>query len=119
MVSIELDKINAILDQLKGLKIKEAISLRKRLRKEKEKITVTIPEPEFVAPDFTKANKRRSSFMKGVWNYIKLLRDTYPELREQFTPKQMFSQFFARRRGEDVDIHDVFWQNPSSNNEEF
>ncbi len=59
------------------------------------------------------ANKRRSSFMKGVWNYLKLLRDTYPELREQFTPRQMFSQFFARRRGEDVDINDVFWQNPS------
>lgn len=113
MVSIELNKINAILEQLKGLHIKEAVSLRKRLNKEKEKITVPIPEPEFVAPDMNNANKRRSSFMKGVWNYLKLLRDTYPELREQFTPRQMFSQFFARRRGEDVDINDVFWQNPS------
>ena len=113
MVSIEIDKINAILDQLKGLKIKEAISLRKRLNKEKQKITVPIPKPEFVAPDMDSANKKRSSFMKGVWRYIKLVRDTYPELREQFTPRQMFSQFFARRRGEDVDINDVFWQNPS------
>ena len=113
MVSIELNKINAILEQLKGLHIKEAVSLRKRLNKEKEKIIVPIPEPEFVAPDLLSANKRRSSFMKGVWNYLKLLRDTYPELREQFTPRQMFSQFFARRRGEDVDINDVFWQNPS------
>ena len=113
MVSIELNKINAILEQLKGLRIKEAISLRKRLNKEKEKIAVPTPEPEFVAPDMNNANKRRSSFMKGVWNYLKLLRDTYPELREQFTPRQMFSQFFARRRGEDVDINDVFWQNPS------
>ena len=113
MVSIELDKINAILDQLKGLKIKEAVSLRKRLNKEKEKIAVPVPEPEFVASDMNNANKRRSNFMKGVWSYIKLVRDTYPELREQFTPRQMFSQFFARRRGEDVDINDVFWQNPS------
>ena len=113
MVSIELNKINAILEQLKGLHIKEAISLRKRLNKEKEKIAVPIPEPEFVVPDMNNANKRRSSFMKGVWNYLKLLRDTYPELREQFTPRQMFSQFFARRRGEDVDINDVFWQNTS------
>jgi len=113
LVSIELNKINAILEQLKGLHIKEAVSLRKRLNKEKEKIVVPIPEPEFVAPDMSNANKRRSSFMKGVWNYLKLLRDTYPELREQFTPRQMFSQFFARRRGEDVDINDVFWQNPS------
>jgi hypothetical protein len=113
MISIELDKINAILEQLKGLHIKEVISLRKRLNKEKQKITVPIPKPKFVAHDMDNANKKRSSFMKGVWHYIKLLRDTYPELREQFTPRQMFSQFFARRRGEDVDIHDVFWQNPS------
>lgn len=113
MVSIELNKINAILEQLKGLHIKEAVSLRKRLNKEKEKIVIPTPEPEFVAPDLLSANKRRSSFMKGVWRYIKLVRDIYPELREQFTPRQMFSQFFARRRGEDVDINDVFWQNPS------
>jgi len=113
MVSIELNKINAILEQLKGLHIKEAVSLRKRLNKEKEKIVIPTPEPEFVAPDMNNANKRRSSFMKGVWRYIKLVSDTYPELREQFTSRQMFSQFFARRRGEDVDINDVFWQNPS------
>ena len=113
MVSIELNKINAILEQLKGLHIKEAISLRKRLNKEKEKITVSIPKPKFVAHDMNNANRKRSRFMKGVWDYLKLLRDTYPELREQFTPRQMFIQFFARRRGEDVDINDVFWQNPS------
>jgi len=112
-VVLDIDKINALLDELKGLKIKEAVSLRKRLNKEKEKIAITIPEPEFVTPDLFNANKRRSNFMKGVWRYVKLLRDTYPELREQFTPRQMFSQFFARRRGEDVDINDVFWQNPS------
>lgn len=112
MVSIELDKINAILDQLKGIKIKEAISLRKRLNREKEKIVVPIPEPEFVAPVIN-ANKRRSNFMKGVWRYIKLVRDTYPELREQYSSREMFSQYFARRRGEDVDIKDIFWQNPS------
>ena len=113
MVSIELDKINSLLEQLKGLHIKEAVSLRKRLNKEKEKIAVPEPKPEFVASDLFNANRRRSNFMKGVWRYVKLVRDTYPELREQFTPRQMFSQFFARRRGEDVEINDVFWQNPS------
>ena len=76
MVSIELNKINALLEQLKGLHIKEAISLRKRLRKEKQKIAVPIPEPKFIVPDMNEVNKRRTSFMKGVWNYIKLLRDT-------------------------------------------
>ena len=110
---LDLDKIVALLDELKGLKIKEATLLRKRLNKEKEKLQVSKPEPEFVAIDLFEANKRRSSFMKGVWNYVKLVRDTYPELREKFTARQMFSQFFARRRGEQVDINDVFWQNPS------
>ena len=113
MVKIDLDKINALLDVLKGLKIKEAVSLRKRLNKEKEKIAVPEPKPELEVSDVFDANKRRSNFMKGVWNYVKLVRDTYPELREQFTPRQMFSQFFARRRGEDIEIGDVFWQNPS------
>jgi len=113
MVKIDLDKINALLDVLKGLKIKEAVSLRKRLNKEKEKIAVPEPKPELEVSDVLDANKRRSNFMKGVWNYVKLVRDTYPELREQFTPRQMFSQFFARRRGEDIEIGDVFWQNPS------
>lgn len=110
---LDLDKINALLDELKGLKIKEATSLRKRLNKEKEKLKVPEPKPEFTRPDLFEANKRRSSFMKGVWNYVKLIRDTYPELRDKFTARQMFSQFFARRRGEQVDINDVFWQNPS------
>lgn len=112
MKSIDLDKINSLLDQLKGLRIKEVISLRKRLTKEKEKLVVPEPKPEFTSNVFD-ANKKRSSFMKGVWRYIKLLRDTYPELRDKFTPRQMFSQYFARRRGKDVDINDVFWQNPS------
>ena len=118
-MGLDVDKINSLLDQLRGLQIKEAVSLRKRLRKEKEKIRIPIPKPEFIASDVSDANKKRSNFMKGVWRFIKLLRDTYPELREQFTPRQMFSQYFARRRGEDVDINDVFWQNPSSNNDGF
>jgi len=112
-MGLDVDKINSLLDQLKGLKIKEAVSLRKRLRKEKQKITVPKPKKEFKASNVSDANKKRSNFMKGVWRLIKLLRDTYPDLREEFTPRQMFSQYFARRRGEDVDINDVFWQNPS------
>ena len=117
MVNFELDKLSEILNSLKNIpNIKEVRELRKRLNKEKKKITtqkVSKPKPELIVRDVFDANKRRSNFMKGVWRYVKLVRDTYPELREQFTPRQMFSQFFARRRGEDVDINDVFWQNPS------
>jgi len=51
--------------------------------------------------------------MTRVWRYVKLLLDTYPELRKNFTARQLFLQYFARRRGEDVEINEVQWQNPS------
>ena len=108
-MDISIDKLDELLSQLSGIRIKEAVSLRKRLTKEKQKLEtqIKIQKPK------SDPNKKRSSFMKNVWRYIKLLRDTYPELRDKFTSRQMFSQYFARRRGEDVDINDVFWQNPS------
>ncbi len=111
MKSIDIDKINSLLDGLKSLRIKEAVTLRKRLTKEKQKLEtqIKIPKPKIFDP-----NQKRSSFMKNVWRYVKLTYDTYPELREKYTLKQVFSQFFARRRGEDVDINDVIWQNPSA-----
>ena len=113
MVTINLDKINSLLDELKGLKIKEAVSLRKILTKEKEKFVIPKPKPDVKVTKVADANKRRSEFMKGVWDFVKLIYDNYPQLRQQFTIKDLFSQYFARRRGEDVSISDVFWQNPS------
>lgn len=110
MKSINLNKINSLLEELKPLKIKEAVTLRKRLTKEKEKLETQSNIPQ---PKISDSNKKRSIFMKNVWRYVKLIYDTYPELREKYTLKQVFSQFFARRRGQDVDIDDVVWQNPS------
>lgn len=111
MKSFDLDKINSLLENLKGIRVKEATFLRKRLEKEKKRLskdkTVEKPKP-------TVSNNRRSSFMKGVWNYVKLVYDQYPELRKNYTVKDVFSMFFARRRGEDVEINDVIWQNPST-----
>lgn len=112
-MALDIDKITALLDNLKGLKIKEATYLRKRLVKEKEKLQSPEAKPEFVQPDLFEANRRRSSFMKGVWNYVKLILDTYPDIRNNYTPRQVFKMFFARRRGEQVEINDVYWQNPS------
>ena len=113
MVTINLEKINSLLDELKGLTIKEAVSLRKRLNSEKEKLVIQKPKPDVKVTKVVDANKRRSEFMKGVWDFVKLIFDNYPQLREQFTIRDLLSQYFARRRGEDVSISDVFWQNPS------
>jgi len=44
MVEFSINKLNELLSSLKGLRIKEAVSLRKRLEKEKSKLEPT-PEP--------------------------------------------------------------------------
>jgi len=81
MVDIELDKINSILDQLKGLKIKEAVSLRKRLVKEKQTLQVKeeskIKVTEF--PKITRAQKI-SRTLKKRFRYLRLIRDQFPEV---------------------------------------
>ena len=116
MVKFDTDRLDELLDLLgKVPKIKEVTELSKRLLQEKEKIEfkpIEIPKltKEQIRID---ANQKRSSFMKGAWDFVKLIYDNYPQLREQFTIKDLFSQYFARRRGEDVTISDVFWQNPS------
>ena len=113
MKSFDLDKINSLLSELKSVRIKEAVTLRKRLQKEKAKFTKSQIQISKKTKQKTETNARRSSFMKNVWRYVKLVYDTYPDLRKKYTLKQVFAQFFARRRGEDIDIDDVKWQNAS------
>ena len=116
MVKIDTDKLDELLKLLGSVpKIKEVKQLSKRLQKEIRKIkTKSITTPKVsVEQRKIEANQKRSTFMKGVWDYAKLIFDNYPQLREKFTIRDLFSQYFARRRGEDVSISDVFWQNPS------
>jgi len=116
MVEFDKDKLDELLRLLGSVpKIKEVKQLSKRLQKEIRKIkTKSITTPKVsVEQRRIEANQKRSSFMKGVWDYAKLIFDNYPQLREKFTIRDLFSQYFARRRGEDVSISDVFWQNPS------
>jgi len=116
MVKFDTDKLDELLKLLGSVpKLKEVKELSKRLLKEKKKIkTKPVTTPKVTAEQKRiEANQKRSKFMKGVWDYSKLIFDNYPQLREQFTIRDLFSQYFARRRGEDVSISDVFWQNPS------
>jgi hypothetical protein len=110
MVNIELDKINSILEQLKGLKIPEAVSLRKRLRKEKQSIKVKqkskIEITEF--PKITRAEKISKS-LKKQFSYLRLIRNQFPEL----SWIELRREFSKRRKGLDSKIPDVVWQNPS------
>jgi len=115
MVSFDLDKINSLLEELKNLpKIKEIRELTKRLTKEKKRL-VPKAEPIKVPAEQRQleANLRRSTLMKKKWNYIRQVWSNYPEIREKFGLKELFSQFHKRRKGKDVAVDDVFWQNPS------
>jgi len=110
MVSLELDKINAILDQLKGLKIKEAISLRKRLTKEKESLQVK-EESKIEVTEFPKITRGQkiSRTLKKRFRYLRLIRDQFPEL----SWLEIRREFSRREKGLDSKIPDVIWQNPS------
>ena len=112
MVDISIDKLDAILEQLKGLRIKEAINLRKRLQLEKIKLIPKIKEPvESVSATAIKqiANQKRSSKLTKYWRYIKLIRDNFPN----FKTNQIRTQLKKRSQGLKSKIPDAIWQNPS------
>jgi len=112
MVDISIDKLDAILEQLKGLRIKEAINLRKRLQLEKIKLIPKIKEPvERISASVIKqiANQKRSSKLTKYWRYIKLIRDNFPDLKTN----QIRTQLKQRSQGLKSNIPDAIWQNPS------
>ena len=111
MKDFTLDKLDDILEQLKGLKIKEAVSLRKRLEKEKRKLVTTKP-PVIISKKARRisANKNRSVKLKRYWRYIKLIRDNFPNLETN----QIRTQLKKRQQGMESNIPDAIWQNPSA-----
>jgi len=106
MVDFNINKLNELLNQLKGLRIKEAVNLRKRLEKEKSKL---IPKEVLKVKRIQGANVKRSSKLQRYWRYVKLIRDNFPNL----TTNQIRTQLKQRRQGQDVSIPDAIWQNPS------
>ena len=108
-MDITIDKLDAILEHLKGIRIKEVLSLRKRLEKEKEKL---IPkEIEIKIPkEKESANQKRSSKLSRYWRYVKLIRDNYPHL----TTNEIRKQLKIRQQGQKTKIPDAVWQNPSA-----
>jgi hypothetical protein len=108
-MDITIDKLDAILDQLKGIRIKEVLSLRKRLEKEKEKL---IPkEIEIKIPkEKESANQKRSGKLSRYWRYVKLIRDNFPNMKTS----EIRNQLKIRQQGQKTKIPDAIWQNPSA-----
>jgi len=96
-----------LFEQLEALKIFPKNKLVKELRKQiltkleksKEKIPIIMP----------KENLTRSSKLKKYHRYLRMIRDNFPNLKYSDIRKQ----FSKRRKGQESDIPDVIWQNPS------
>ena len=105
MVKFSINKLNELLKSLKGLRIKEAVSLRKRLEKEKVKLVPEVVKIERIQS----ANVKRSSKLQRYWRYVKLIRDNFPDN----SVKEIRKQLTVRQQGQETDIPDAVWQNPS------
>ena len=107
MVKFDIDKLNEILNSLKKIpNIKEVRELRKRLQKEQKRIIK--PIPKIITPKVD-ANVNRSTKLQRYWRYVKLIRDNFPDLKTNKIRKQLKE----RQQGQEVEIPDAVWQNPS------
>ncbi|MBS3926439.1 MAG: hypothetical protein KGZ34_07120 [Nitrosarchaeum sp.] len=91
-------------EQLDALKIFPNTKLVKELRNQiKKKLEKIQPKKQTIP------NQSRSVKLKKYHRYIKLVRNSFPELSHA----EIRRQFSKRRSGKDVSIPDVIWQNPS------
>ena len=98
-----------LLDRLEALKIfprnKHVKALEEQIRKKLDKSQITT---EFI-PTQKKPNTVRSSKLRKYHRYIRMIRDSFPNLKYSDIRKQ----FSEKRKGLESDIPDVIWQNPS------
>ena len=108
MVLFDKEKLTEQLRALGELpQIREVKALRHRLEKELEKLSTRQVEEKI--PKIISPNVVRSSKLSRYWRYVKLIRDNFPNLKV----KEIRSQLKKRQQGEESDIPDAVWQNPS------
>ncbi|WP_016939638.1 hypothetical protein [Nitrosopumilus sp. SJ] len=97
-----------LLKQLDALKIfpnnKLVRELKNQIKTKLKKLEITKPIPPKKNPNLTRSNK-----LKRYHNYIRQIRNNFPNLKYN----QIRKQFAKRKRGDDVSIPDAVWQNPS------
>ena len=101
-----------LLKQLDALKIFPKNKLVKQLQKQIQSKLERLQKQETKKDkQETKlnANKARSGKLRRYHNYIRQIRNNFPNL----TYNQIRQQFAKRRNQEDVSIPDAVWQNPS------
>ena len=101
------DKDN-LLKQLDALKIfpnnKLVRELKNQIKTKLKKLQTAKPIPPKKDPNVSRSNK-----LKRYHNYIRQIRNNFPDLQYS----QIRKQLAKRKRGDDVSIPDAVWQNPS------
>ena len=100
-----------LLEQLDALKIFPKNKLVKTLQKQiKNKLAkLERKKSTIVQKPKKNPNQARSGKLKRYHNYIRQIRNNFPDL----SYNQIRSQFAKRKQSQQVDIPDVVWQNPS------
>ena len=104
MVKESKEKLLEHLDALKNFPNNKLVrQLREQIKTKIKRLEDT---PVLVSKN---VNLSRSSKLKRYHQYIRLIRDNFPDL----THAEIRKQFAKRRNQEDVSIPDAVWQNPS------
>ena len=102
-----------LLEQLDALKLfpknKLVRKLQKQIKTKLEKIDRKEKKVIVKEEKLEKSKESKSSKLKKYHRYLRLIRDSFPDL----TYSQIRKQFSERKRGTQVEIPDVIWQNPS------
>ena len=98
-----------LLEQLQALKIFPNTKLVKELRNQIKKKIERLDKKQKHLIKQKQANQSRSGKLRRYHNYIRQIRNNFPNL----SYKQIRSQLSKRRQGKQVSIPDVIWQNPS------
>ncbi|MEO9308075.1 MAG: hypothetical protein ABI342_07175 [Nitrososphaera sp.] len=111
MTTFDVTQIRKFLESLKKLpKIKEKSALQKRLQKELQRLKKTsISTRPSKEEKRIRAQKMRSGKMRRYHNYVRQIRNNY----SGYSYNQIRKQLSERRKGNQVSIPDVVWQDPS------
>ena len=108
MAIFDKEKILDHLESLRNLpQVKEVKALRQRLEKELERLE----EKEPIVKEVSKSSRdqKRSQALKHHFRYLRLIRNNFPDLKWNDLRKE----YSKKRKGEESNIPDVVWQNPS------
>lgn len=101
-----------LLEQLEALKLfprnKTVRELERQIKIKLEKILKKeLPKQEIEVKHDVK--QTRSTKLKKYHRYLRMIRDNFPDLKYS----DIRRQFSQRKKGSEVSIPDVVWQNPS------